>query len=120
MGFLDEHNRLRDERIKRETKDIIDDFGGQDGCLKIIFFPITIPYYLIKYLFGPIILGIIRFIIGIMLSIIIIFLSLLIITPFKIILFLISFGYWNGFDNRNLSERLSDFWDWLNGIDVEL
>lgn len=113
MGFLDDYNKQRDERIDRETESLIDSFGGPNGCLKIIFFPITFPFYILLGI-GKLLLPLIGFILNaawkIPVILLILIISIMVLLPIKLALYIISFGQWNGFEDRFM-DRISDVYD---------
>jgi len=121
MGWIDDLKRHQEEKNKRQTEELVDAFGGPDGCLKTLFlpfiFPFLIAFEIVKFIVN-LTLQLALYVFGVLFSILIILHSLFILTPLKIFFFIISFGYWNGFKKRNISERLVDFWNWLNGIRV--
>lgn len=87
------------------------EFGHTDEFfLKSLF---LLPFRLIAYaIMIPLGIGFwaIRFVYRIIASIFVILVSIIVLIPIKIILFIISFGHWDWFEERFIG-RLEDIWD---------
>lgn len=100
MGIIDDLKRAQDEKNRRGAEMLANEFSGcmsgPIGCL------------------GAMANGIGGFICNVIWKtpvIVFIFLvSIIILLPIKLVFFIISFGHWNGFENRFI-ERIGDVYD---------
>ncbi|QHI35583.1 hypothetical protein IMCC3317_09290 [Kordia antarctica] len=100
MGFFEDYERRRDERNRKGAEMLVKEFSGclsgPIGCL------------------GSLINGLGGFVMNIIwktpVILFILLVSIIILLPIKLVFYVISFGRWNGFENRFI-ERISDVYD---------
>ncbi len=113
MGIIKDLERNQGERNKRQTEELIDSFGGHKGCLRIIFLPITWPFYILIGI-GKLLMPLVSFGLNLTWKILFIFIILIIsvgiLLPLKLSFYIISFGRWNGFENKFI-ERIKEVYN---------
>jgi len=113
MGIIDDLKRNQEERNKRQTEELIDTLGGREGCLKLLFLPITWPFYILIGI-GKLLMPIVGFALNVVWKTVVMFIiliiSVIVLLPIKLVFYIISFSHWNGFENKFI-ERISDVYD---------